>query len=155
GQTRVSMEIDRVVALASAGKKDEARALARELREHEIPDLEDKMGLRLAEAKLSLTDAVMVENCDPGLALAILANDVTPEASDAIDTLAQSLQKKDIDMETWRLQPEPVRDRLRWYVSSSIALLFATREGELADSAARAVLTGTSLRWTNQIAFRE
>ena len=155
GQTRVSMEIDRVVALASAGKKDEARALARELREHEIPELEDKMGLRLAEAKLSLADSVMVENCDPALALEILANDVTPETVSAIDTLVESLKKKDIDMESWRLQTEPVRDRVRWYVSSSIALLFATREGELADSAARAVLTGTSLRWLNELGFRE
>ena len=155
GQTRVSMEIDRVVALASADKKDDARALARELREHEIPELEDKMGLRLAEAKLSLADAVVVENCDLALALDILANDVTPETSDAIDTLVQTLKKKNIDMESWRLQTEPVRDRLRWYVSSSIALLFATREGELADSAARAVLTGTSLRWVKELGFRE
>jgi tetratricopeptide (TPR) repeat protein len=155
GQTRVSMAIDRVVALASAGKKDEARALARELREHEIPELEDTMGLRLAEAKLSLADAVMVENCAPELALEILANDVTPETNRAIDTLVESLKKKDIDMESWRLQTEPVRDRLRWYVSSSIALLFATRDGELADSAARAVLTGTSLRWLNELGFRE
>ncbi|HTO54415.1 MAG TPA: hypothetical protein VMR50_13610 [Myxococcota bacterium] len=155
GQTRVSMEIDRVVALASANRMDEARALARELRKHEIPKLEEKMGTKMEEAKLSLADAVAVENCDLGLALEILANDVTPEVSAQIDTLTESLKAKSVDMENWRLQTEPVRDRIRWYVSSSIGLLFSTRDGELADASARSELSETSLRWIRELAFRE
>ena len=30
------------------------------------------------------------------------------------------------------MQTDPVRDRLRWYVASSVAVLSATRDGELA-----------------------
>jgi tetratricopeptide (TPR) repeat protein len=155
GETRVSMGIDRVVALASAGKVEEARALARELREHDIADLEEQTGSRLDDAKLSLADAVMVERCDLALALEILANDVTPSVNEEIAVLAESLQAPKLDMENWRLQTEPMRDRLRWYVSSSIALLFATRDGELANSAARATLTGAARSWIRQLAFRE
>ena len=149
------MGIDRVVALASAGKTEEARALAREIREHEIPDLEKATGSRSDDAKLSLADAVVVEKCDLALALDILANDVTPSMNEQIATLTESLNAPKLDMETWRVQTEPMRDRLRWYVSSSMALLFATRDGELQDAAARAALTGTSRAWIRQIAFRE
>jgi tetratricopeptide (TPR) repeat protein len=155
GETRVSMGIDRVVALASAGRTDEAKLLARELREHEIPDLEQQTGMRLDDAKLSLADAVVVERCDLALALEILANDLTPSTNRQIATLAESLRAEKVDLEAWRLQTEPIRDRLRWYVSSSIALLFATRDGELADAPARAVLTGASRAWIRELAFRE
>lgn len=155
GETRVSMGIDRVVALASAGKPQEARALARELREREIPELEAETGSHLDEAKLSLADAVVVERCDLALALEILANDLTPSVYEQIATLSESLRATKLDLETWRLQTEPVRDRLRWYVSSSLALLFATRDGELADSASRAALTGAIRAWLQQLAFRE
>jgi tetratricopeptide (TPR) repeat protein len=154
-ETRISMGIDRVVALASAGKKDEARALARELREHEIPNLEEATGTHLDEARLSLADSLSVERCDLALALDILANDLTPRVYSQIDVLSESLRKEKIDMEVWRLQTEPVRDRLRWYVSSSIALLFATRDGELADAPARAALVGASREWIEKLAFRE
>jgi len=155
GETRISMQIDRVVALASAKKTDEARALAREIREREIPDLEKATGSHSDDAKLSLADAVVVEKCDMPLALDILANDVTPSMTEQIATLTESLNAPKVDMESWRVQTEPMRDRLRWYVSSSIALLFATRDGELQDSAARAALTGTSRAWIRQVAFRE
>jgi hypothetical protein len=155
GQTRVSMEIDRVVALASAKRMDEARALARDLRNKDIPELEEKMGAKNEEAKLSLADALETEDCDLGLALDILANDVSPAVRGQIDTLAESLKGKSVDMENWRLQTEPVRDRLRWFVSSSIGLLFETRDGELRDSAARAELSETDLRWIRELAFRE
>lgn len=155
GETRVSMGIDRVVALASAGKMEAARKLARDLREVEIPALEEKMGSRLDEAKLSLADAAVVEHCDLGLALEILANDLTPSVNAEIETLAESLHAEKVDMENWRLQTEPLRDRLRWYVSSSISLLFATREGEFAGSAARLALAGAARNWIREIAFRE
>jgi hypothetical protein len=155
GETRVSMGIDRVVALASAGRTEEARALARELRERDIPELEERTGARLDDAKLSLADAAMVERCDLALALEILANDVTPSMNEQIEILAESLRAEKLDLETWRLQTEPMRDRLRWYVSSSIALLFATRDAELADAPARAALTGTARAWIQQLAFRE
>jgi len=155
GETRVSMGIDRVVALASAGKTRQASALARELREHDIPALEQETGARVDDAKLSLADSVMVERCDLALALDILANDVTPSVNQQLATLAESLRAKHVDMEAWRLQTEPMRDRLRWYVSSSIALLFATRDGELANAPARAALTGASREWIQQLAFRE
>ncbi len=155
-ETRVSMGIDRVVALASAGKPDEARALARDLREREIPELEESMGgQRMDGAKLSLADSLTVERCDLPLALEILANDLTPPVLAQIATLSESLENEKVDMETWRLATEPMRDRLRWYVASSLALLFATREGELADAPTRAVLTGGIREWIRYVAFRE
>jgi hypothetical protein len=113
------------------------------------------MGSRLDEAKLSLADAAMVERCDLALALDILANDLTPAVNAEIDTLAESLRAEKIDMESWRLQTEPLRDRLRWYVASSVSLLFATREGELSGSAARAALAGATRSWIRELAFRE
>ncbi|MFI5314673.1 MAG: hypothetical protein ACHQ6T_03150, partial [Myxococcota bacterium] len=152
---RVSLVIARVVARARAGQMDAASQLARELRSVEIPALEAKMGSRLEEAKLSLADAAVVEHCDMGLALEILANDVTPDVNAEIDTLAESLRAEKIDLENWRLQTEPLRERLRWYVSSSIALLFATREGELANAAGRAALAGAAGHWVRDLAFRE
>jgi len=155
GETRVSMEIDRVVALASAHRPDEARGFARELRDDEIPALEKSMGSRLDEARLSLADALMVERCDPALALDVLANDLTPQVNAEISTLDESLQAPKLDLETWRTQTEPLRDRLRWYVSSSVGLLYTTRQGELADSPARAALVGAVRRWIDAIAFRE
>src|SRR5258706_5124909 len=130
------MGIDRVVALASAGKTQEARALARELREHDIPALEQETGARVDDAKLSLADSVMVERCDLALALDILANDVTPSVNQQLATLAESLRAKHVDMEAWRLQTEPMRDPLRWDVSSSIARLFATRDVDPANTPA-------------------
>ncbi len=155
GETRLSMQIDRVVALASADQCDGARALARELREQEISALEEKHETRLDEARLSLADAVMVERCDPGLALEILARDVTPHVDEQVAALVDSLAVEKLDMETWRVATDPVRDRLRWYVASSVAVLAATREGELARSPDRAVITAASWRWLDALAFRE
>ncbi|HXX47430.1 MAG TPA: hypothetical protein VEN47_04320 [Myxococcota bacterium] len=155
GETRVSMEIDRVVALASAGRAEEARSFAKELRDDEIPALEKTMGSRLDEARLSLADALMVERCDPALALDVLANDLTPQLNAEVSTLDESLRAPKLDLETWRTQTEPLRDRLRWYVSSSVGLLYSTREGELASSPARAALVGAVQRWIDLIAFRE
>jgi hypothetical protein len=155
GETRLSMQIDRVVALASADQCDAARALARELRDDEIPALEEKAAGRLDEARLSLVDSLMVERCDPGLALEILAHDVTPQFDEQLTALVESLRVEKLDMETWRVQTDPMRDRLRWYVASSVAVLSATRDGELAHSPDRAVITAASWRWVDQLAFRE
>src|SRR5262245_14722412 len=155
GETRLSMQIDRVVALASAGRGDEARALARDIRANEIPELEDKMGTRLDEARLSLADSVVVERCDLALAMAILAEDVAPAMDESMTALVDSLAVEKLDMETWRVQTDPVRDRLRWFVSSSVALLFATQQGELAQAPERAQLAAASWRWIDALAFRE
>ena len=155
GETRVSMGIDRVVALASAGRADEARAFAHEIRDDEIPKLEKALGARMDEARLSLADALMVEKCDPAFALDVLATELTPEMNEELATLEDSLRAPKLDMETWRTATEPMRDRLRWYVSSSAGLLYATRSGELASSPQRAVLLQTVQRWIDHLAFRE
>jgi tetratricopeptide (TPR) repeat protein len=155
GETRVSMEIDRVVALASAHRAEEARSFAEALRDDEIPALEKSLGSRLDEARLSLADALMVERSDPAFALDVLANDLTPQVNSEISTLDESLQAPKLDLETWRTQTEPLRDRLRWYVSSSLGILYATRQGELAAAPARAALVAAVRRWIELIAFRE
>jgi hypothetical protein len=155
GETRVSMAIDRVVALASAKRGDEASAAALELREREIPELEKQSGRRALDARLSLADALLVERCDVKLALEILGDDLEPLVDRQLTLLGESLKVEKLDPEQWRAQTEPSRDQLRWYVSSGIALLFATREGELAAAPERASISRLAWRWIRELAFRE
>jgi len=155
GETRVSMSIDRVIALFDAGQLDEGRALARELLGTQIPALEEEMGTPLVDPRLALADALQVERGDLALALEILARDVTPQVEKEIARLAESLGDERIDLELWRAQTEPARGQIRWYVSSGVSLLLATREGALASRPERAVIESGISAWLEEIAFRE
>jgi len=153
GETRVSMSIDRVIALFNAGEMDAGRALARELRDTQIPELETAMGRPLVDPWLALADALQEEQGDLGLALEVLSQNVTIEGE--IDRLAASLDKPGLDLDLWRLQTEPERGQIRWYVSTGISLLIATREGELATRPERSLIEANIARWIDKLAFRE
>lgn len=154
GETRVSMSIDRMIAMFNAGQLDPGRALARELRDAQIPELETAMGRSLVDPWLALADASQEERGDLGLALEVLALQAPPMDAE-IDELAASLQEPGLDLELWRLQTEPERAQIRWYVSSGISLLLATREGELATRPERDRIMACIARWIDQLAFRE
>jgi hypothetical protein len=155
GETRVSMSVDRVIALFEAGRIDEGRALARELEDEQIPSLEEARDTTLLDPRLALADALQVERGDLELALEILADQVTPLVEDEIERLTESLEGEKVDLELWRAQTEPVRAQLRWYVSSGIALLLATRDGELGSSSERETIESGIAEWIAQLAFRE
>ncbi len=155
GETRVSMSVDRVIALFEAGRTDEGRALARELDEQQIPTLEQAKGTTLLDPRLALVDALQVERGDLAFALEILADQVTPVIDDEIERLAESLEGEKVDLELWRAQTEPVRAQIRWYVASGIALLLATRDGELGESDDAETIEAGIAEWIAQLAFRE
>ena len=75
--------------------------------------------------------------------------------SAAIDRLAVSLEKPGLDLEQWRVQTEPERGQVRWYVSTGISLLLATRDGELAARPERPMIETCIARWIDKLAFRE
>lgn len=155
GATRVSMSIDRVIALFKAEEFEEGRALARELRSAQIPALEDQMGTKLLDPKLALVDALQVEHADLPLALEIMAQEATPAIEKEISRLDASLAEAKLDLEFWRAQTEPARGQLRWYVASGISLLLATRDSELESRPERAVIESGISDWIARIAFRE
>jgi len=155
GETRVSMSVDRVIALFEAGQLAEGRALAEELRDVQIPMLEEAMGTPLVDPRLALTDALQVERGDLALALEIMAQELTPPIQTEIARLSASLEGQPPDLEHWRTQTEPARARVRWYVGSGISLLLATRDGELASSPHRAEIETVISEWIAALAFRE
>ncbi|MBM4335751.1 MAG: hypothetical protein FJ108_07555 [Deltaproteobacteria bacterium] len=156
GGTRLSMSIDRVIALFKAGQLDEGRALARELRLVQIPALEDELGTPLVDPRLALADALQVERADLPLALEIMAEEVTPAVEKLIARLDTSLSDEGLDLELWRAQTEPERGRLRWYVASGVSLLLACRKFEPeARSDLRAEIESGISRWIDRLAFRE
>ncbi len=155
GETRVSMSIDRVIALFAAGKLEEGRALARQVYREQIPVLEEDMGTKLLDPRLALADAVQVERGDLELALEILAQEVTPAIENEIARLVSSLEGEQLDLELWRAQTEAARAQIRWYVASGISLLFATRDVGLESSSERATIEAGISDWIAQIAFRE
>ena len=157
GETRLSMQIDRVVALASADQCDAARALARELREREIPALEETHEVRLDEARLSLV------RLGDGRALRSGARARDPgarrhaagrRAGDGAGRRRSRAEK--LDMETWRVQTDPMRDRLRWYVASSVARAVRDPRRRARGLAGPRGADGeASWRWLDALAFRE
>jgi tetratricopeptide (TPR) repeat protein len=155
GETRVSMSVDRVIALLEAGRVEEGRALARDLVEIQIPTLEETMGTTLLDPRLALVDALQVERGDLAFALEILASQVTPEIEDELERLAESLEAEKLDLEVWRLQTESVRAQIRWYVASGVSLLLATRDGDLAEGDERETIEEGVEQWIDQLAFRE
>ncbi len=155
GETRVSMSVDRVIALFEAGRVEEARALARDLDQIQIPTLEETKGTTLLDPRLALVDALQVQRGDLAYALEILAEQVTPEVEDEIEELAESLEAPKLDLETWRLQTEPARGQIRWYVSTGVSLLFATRDGDLAERDERETIEAGIRAWVDRLAFRE
>jgi hypothetical protein len=155
GQTRVSMSVDRVIALFNAGDVDGGRALARDLLGEQIPALDAAMGRTLIDPRLGLVDAVQEERGDLALALEILADELTSPIEAEIEALSASLDQPKLDLEVWRVQTEPARGQIRWYVSTGIALLRATREGELSTRPERARIADGIQRWIDALAFRE
>ena len=154
-ETRVSMSVDRVIALLEAGQLAEGRALARELRDAQIPMLEEAMGTPLLDPRLALADALQVERGDLALALEVMAQEVKPAIEDEIARLAASLKDEKVDLELWRAQTETARGQIRWYVASGISLLLATRDGELASRPERAEIASGISDWIAELAFRE
>ncbi len=155
GETRVSMSVDRVIALIEARKTSEGVALARELRDAQIPMLEEAMGTPLLDPRLALVDALQVERGDLALALEIMAQEVKPAIEEEIARLAASLEDETGDLEVWRAQTETARGQIRWYVASGISLLLATRDGDLATRPERAEVESGISDWIAQLAFRE
>ncbi len=155
GGTLVSMSIDRVIALFKAGRIDEGRALARELRSDQIPALEDQVGKPLLDPRLALVDALQVERADLPLALEIMAEEVVPAIEKEISRLDASLAGEGLALDLWRVQTEPVRGQLRWFVASGISLLLETRGPESSARSERAAIESGISEWIATIAFRE
>ena len=131
GETRLSMQIDRVVALASAGQCDGARALARELRERGDPGARGEDATRGWTRRGSRWPTpLMVERCDPRAR----ARDPGARRDAAGRRAGDGARRRRSRSRssTWRpgaWQTDPMRDRLRWYVASSVAVLLGDPRG--------------------------
>jgi tetratricopeptide (TPR) repeat protein len=156
GQTRLSLSIDRMLALFRAGRADEARALALELRERQIPALEQEMDRALVDPRLTLADALLDPHADAQLALEILAVDVAPQLDGLVGEIAGALRVDDGLVRIWNDGAiDPVRYRLRWFVSSATNAAYRTRAGPLAGHPARAALLESARAWIDGVGFHD
>jgi tetratricopeptide (TPR) repeat protein len=156
GQTRVSLAIDRMLALFRAGRRDEGRALALELRELQIPALERELGRALADPRLTLADALLDPRADADLAVSILADDVAALLDPVVAEIAGQLADGDELVKLWNDGAvDPVRYQLRWFASSAVNALYRTRSGPLARHPAREALIASARLWIDGVGFHD
>jgi hypothetical protein len=156
GQTRVSLATDRMLALYRGGQAGAARELALELRERQIPALEQEMDRTLVDPRLTLADALLDPKADAGLALEVLAEDVAPQLDGLVAEIAAQLSQDDGLVRLWNDGAvDPIRYQLRWFVSSAVNALYRTRTGTLAEHPARASLAASARQWIDGVAFHD
>jgi hypothetical protein len=141
--------------LFRAGQREAARALALDLRERQIPELEREMDRALVDPRLTLADALLDARGDSGLALQVLAGDVAPQLDGLIGELSAQLAHDDGLVRLWNDGAvDPVRYQLRWFVSSAVNALYRTRDAGIGDPAREAL--GASVRqWIDGVGFHD
>jgi hypothetical protein len=155
-QSRLSLRIDLVPMLFQAERRDEARALAREIAEGEVPALEAGLGAMLTDPLLSLVGGLLDRRHDPALALDILASRVAPRMDAGMDGFAESIRSGRVDLSGWRLgSAERTRYQLRWYAAATLAALRATAGTPAQQTQGWNALARSVWRWLDSIAFHD
>ncbi len=155
-ESRLTLNIDRVEVLYAADRDTEARALAHEILDVRLPELEEHAQVPLLDPLLGLVDVLVVDAHDIEFALEVLARRLAPRVEDVMRLLMDRIASEDFDPKYWRDGgDEQVRHQLRRYLGSSIAVLRATSGTPLSKGADWNRVSQGVWLWFEGIAFHD
>ena len=155
-ESRLTLSLDRLEVFYAADRDEEARALAREILDVRLPELEGLGQGPLLDPLLGLVDVLLVDANDIELGLEVLARRIAPRVGDAMRVLMDRIASEDFDPKYWRDGgDELLRHQLRRYAGSSIAVLRAAKGTPLFEGADWTRVSEAVGLWFERIAFHD
>ncbi len=154
--SRVEMSMELIQHLFAAEKKDEARAVATDVLDKQIPALKEKLGPAVLQLGMQLC-ATLVHHDSTDLAERALAETgVLTELSSRITRVSQWLSSDQYNADAWNGSPQlqQFRRLAQEFAGTGIALLKEAGTAKLATDPTLQGVAHAVQDWLNSVAFR-